>query len=141
MLREQLRKRPCIAYNSDVYIELDGAENCLCPDASVSCDRRDRYATKVIHYPCLIVEVLSPGTKARDQGIKADLYQSIPSVQEILFIDTRVMRIKHYRREADYWVMRNLTHDDTLELTSLGIQICVRDVYEKTTFDDTFVEE
>ena len=29
-LRELLRKRPCIAYNSDVYIELNSEENCHC---------------------------------------------------------------------------------------------------------------
>ena len=140
IFREQLRKRPCIAYNSDVYIELDGEENCLCPDASVSCDRRDRHATKVIRYPCVVAEVLSPGTKARDQGIKADLYQSIPSVQEILFVDTKVMRVKLYLREADYWIMRNFTHDDTIELTRLGTQFPVVEVYEKTTFDESFAE-
>jgi Uma2 family endonuclease len=141
MLREQLRKRPCIAYNSNVYIKLEGEENCLCPDASVSCDPRDRHATKVIRYPCLIAEVLSPGTKARDQGIKADLYQGIASVQEILFIDTKVMRIKLYRREADYWIMRNFTHDDTIHLISLGCQFTVTEIYEKTSFDGAFAEE
>ncbi len=70
ILRGLLRKRPCIAYNSDVYIALDGEENCLCPDASVSCDRRDHHATKVIRYPCVVVEVLSPGTKVRDRDSK-----------------------------------------------------------------------
>lgn len=142
IFREQLRKRPCIAYNSDVSIELDGEENCLCPDASVSCDRRDRHATKVIHYPCIVAEVLSPGTKARDRGIKVDLYQGMPSVQEILFVDTKVMRVQLYRREADYWIMRNFTHtDDTVELTSLGIHFTVAEAYEKTTFDESFAEE
>jgi Uma2 family endonuclease len=142
IFREQLRKRPCIAYNSDVYIELDGEENCLCPDASVSCDRRDRHATKVIHYPCIVAELLSPGTKARDRGIKADLYQAMPSVQEILFVDTKVMRVQLYRREADYWIMCNFTHnDDTIELTNPGIQFIVAEVYEKTTFDESFAEE
>lgn len=141
IFREQLRKRPCIAYNSDVYIELEGEENCLCPDASVSCDRRDRYAIKVIHYPCVVAEVLSPGTKARDRGIKADLYQNMSSVQEILFIDTQVMRVQLYRRETGYWTMHNFTHDDTVTLTSLGIQFSVAEVYEKTTFDESFAEE
>ena len=140
-LRERLRKRPCIAYNSDVYIQLNREENCLCPDASVSCDQRDRHATKVIHYPCVIAEVLSPGTKAHDRGIKADLYQNIPTVQEILFIDTQVMRVQLYRRETNYWTMHNFTHDDTIELSSLGVQFSVAEVYEKTTFDDSFVEE
>ena len=141
ILRELLRKRPCIAYNSDVYIALDGEENCLCPDASVSCDRRDHHATKVIRYPCVVAEVLSPGTKVRDRGLKADLYQNMPSVQEILFIDTQVMRVQLYRRETDYWTMRNFTQHDTIELTSLGIHFSVAEVYEKTTFDDSFTEE
>src|SRR5882762_9630831 len=44
IFREQLRKRPCIAYNSDVSFQLDD-ENCLHPDASISCDKRDRHAT------------------------------------------------------------------------------------------------
>lgn len=141
ILREHLRHRPCIAYNSDVYIELTDEANCLCPDASVSCDRRDRYATKAIRYPCFIAEVLSPGTKARDRGIKAYLYQDIPTVQEILLVDTQVMRIQLYRREADHWTMRNFTHNDTVTLTSLGIQFAVAEVYEKTTFDDAFATE
>ena len=163
ILRGLLRKRPCIAYNSDVYylsdrlgeartqsvagrnkieyIALDGEENCLCPDASVSCDRRDHHATKVIRYPCVVAEVLSPGTKVRDRGLKADLYQNMPSVQEILFIDTQVMRVQLYRRETDYWTMRNFTQHDTIELTSLGIHFSVAEVYEKTTFDDSFMEE
>jgi Uma2 family endonuclease len=142
IFREQLRKRPCIAYNSDVYIELDGEENCLCPDASVSCDRRDRHATKMIHYPCIVAEVLSPGTKARDRGLKADLYQGTPSVQEILFVDTKVKRVQLYRREADYWIMRNFTHnDDAIELSNLGIQFTVAEAYEKTTFDESFAEK
>jgi Uma2 family endonuclease len=141
ILGNLLRKRPCIAYTLGVYIEHDDKENCLCPDATVSCDRRDRHATRAIHCPCVIAEVLSPGTKARDRGIKADLYQNIPSVQEILFIDTQVVRIQLYRRETDYWTMRNFTHDDTVELTSLDIHFSVTEVYEKTTFDDTFPGE
>jgi len=139
ILGQQLRKRPCIVYNSDVYVELADAENCLCPDVSVSCDRRDYHAVKVIHYPCVVAEVLSPGTKARDRGIKAELYQNIPTVQEILFIDTQVMRIQLYRRETDYWTMHNFTQEATIDLTSLGVSFPVIEVYEKTTFDDTFI--
>ena len=140
ILGEQLRKSSCIVYNSEVYIELADESNCLCPDASVSCDRRDRHAIKVIHYPTLVAEVLSPGTKARDRGIKSELYQNIPTVQEILFIDTQVMRIQLYRRETDYWTIRNFTQDDTVELNSVGIHVPVSEFYEKTTFDNTFID-
>ena len=66
----------------------------------------------------------------------------MPSVQEILFIDTQVMRVQLYRREMDYWTMRNFTQNDTtIELTSLGVHFSVAEVYEKTTFDDSFTEE
>lgn len=141
LLGAPLRKRPCIVYNSGVYIQLDGEENCLCPDASVSCDRRDRHATKTIRYPCVVAEVLSPGTRARDKGMKVDLYQNMPSIQEILFIDTAIMRVQLYRREIDYWIMRNFTNDDRVELASPGVSFSVRKVYEKTTFDQAFAEE
>ncbi len=137
IFRERLRKRPCVVYNSDVYIEL--ADKANCPDASVSCDRRDYHATKVIHYPSVVAEVLSPGTKARDRGIKSELYQDIPTVQEIFFIDTQVMRVQLYRRETGYWTMRNYTQEATIELTSLDIDFPVAEIYEKTTFDDTFI--
>ena len=140
ILGEWLRKRPCIVYNP-VYVELADDSACLCPDASVSCDRRDRHAKKVIHYPCFVAEVLSPTTKAHDRGIKSELYQNIPTVQEILFVDTQVMRIQLYRRETDYWTMRNFTQDDMISLTSLNIQFPVAEAYEKTTFDDTFADE
>ncbi len=141
ILGERLRKRSCIVYNSGVYIELADATKCLCPDASVSCDRRDRHATKVIHNPCVVAEVLSPATKAHDRGIKSELYQNIPTVQEILFIDTQVMRVQLYRRETDYWTVRNFTQEDTIELTSLGVRFPVAEMYEKTTFDDIFAED
>src|SRR6202165_6177058 len=63
ILGEQLRKRTCIVYNSDVYIELSDKTNCLCPDVSVSCDRRGRHAVKFIHYPRVGADVLSSGEK------------------------------------------------------------------------------
>ena len=138
ILGGQLRKRPCLVYSSGVYIELEDKANCLRPDVSVSYDCRDYHATKAIHYPCLIVEVLSPETKERDRGIKSELYQNIPTVQEILFIDTQVMRVQLYRRETDYWTMRNYTQEATIQLTSIGIEFPVAEIYEKTTFDDTF---
>jgi hypothetical protein len=38
--------------------------------------------------------------------------------------------------------MRNFTHDDNMiELPHLGIHFSVAEVYEKTTFDESFAEE
>jgi Uma2 family endonuclease len=141
ILGNELRRGPCMVYNSDACIKLNDDINCLCPDASVSCDRRDRHATKLVRYPCVVAEVLSPGTKARDRGSKAKAYQEMPSVQEILFIETHIMRVQLYRRERDGWTIHHFMHDETVTLTSLDIHFPVAELYEKTTFDQTFMDE
>ncbi len=138
IFREQTRKRPCIAYNSTARIALEDEKNCLCPNASVSCDPRDYQALKIVRYPCVVAEVPSPGTKALDRGIKADKYQCIPSIQEILFIDTQFMRVQLWQRQPDCWTMRNFVQGDTIELRCAGIRFTVEEAYEKTTFDETF---
>lgn len=140
ILGERLRKRPCIVYDSDVTFQISGKDR-FYPDLSVSCDRRDRNAEKVIQYPCLVVEVLSPGTRAKDKGIKADLYQECPSIQEILFIDSQVLRVQLYRREGDIWIIRNFGQGQTVEPASLGVEFPVAEVYEKTSFDEDFPGE
>lgn len=138
IFREQTRKGPCIAYNSTARIALKDEKNCLCPSASVSCDPRDYHALKVVRYPCVVAEVLSPGTKALDRGIKADKYQSIPSIQEILFIDTQIMRVQLWQRQPDCWTMRNFVQGDTIQLRCADIHFTVEEVYEKTIFDEAF---
>lgn len=132
-----LRRRPCLVFGPDAVFQLPNKDR-FYPDLSVSCDKRDRNADKVIQYPCLIVEILSPGTRAKDKGIKADLYQACPSIQEILFIDTNVLHVQIYRREGDVWCIRNFAAGQTVELTSVDVQFPVAEVYEKTRFDEDF---
>ncbi len=140
ILRDFLRKTPCRVYNSDVYIQIN-EEDCVCPDVSVSCDTRDRGAQKTIRYPSLIVEVLSPATRTRDRGLKADLYQNIPSVQELLLVDTQFIRVQLYRREEGCWSIRNFGFDDSVELTSINVRVPVAEIYEKTSFDESSPSE
>jgi len=140
ILHNLLRQKPCRVYNSDVFVQLN-ATDCICPDVSVSCDKRDRNARKTIQYPCLVVEVLSPGSRVRDRGLKADLYQNIPSVQEILLVDTQIARVQLYRRAEDSWILRNFAFDSTIELASLHVSVPVTEIYEKTSFDEHAFDE
>ncbi len=39
------------------------------PDVVVSCEERDRQAREFLQYPCLIAEILSPSTEARDRTL------------------------------------------------------------------------
>ncbi len=131
-----LRGRRCIVYSSDLYVKL--AENYrVCPDATVSCDPRDRGSRDVIRYPSLIVEVLSPTTEARDRGKKSLQYRSCPTIQEYLLISADTFLIEVFRREKnDFWTLYTLGRDDTVELRNLDIHFPVAEVYQNTSFAD-----
>jgi Uma2 family endonuclease len=134
ILGNLLRGRRCIVYNPDLYVEL--ADNYrVCPDVTVSCDARDRGAKEAIHYPCLVGEVLSPTTEARDRGKKSLHYRSSETIQEYLLIDSQSPIIELFRREKNgFWTLFTLGPEDSLELKSLGVHFPVAEVYENTSF-------
>lgn len=133
ILGNVLQGRRCIVYNSDLYVELDNYR--VCPDVTVSCDPRDRGAKDAIHYPSLVVEVLSPSTEARDRGKKALHYRSCSTIQEYLLVSADAPIIELVRREKNgFWSLYTLGRDDAVALTSLGVQFPVAEVYQNTSF-------
>ena len=74
------------------------------PDIVVTCDERDLRETddyvneRVIWFPRLIVEVLSPSTRDVDLGAKVESYRAIDSVQEYLILDSQTRFARLYRR-------------------------------------------
>ena len=71
-----------ITGNSDIKVKSVASQNYTYPDASVTCDDRDRQTPQYITYPCLIVEVLSESTEAYDRGGKFRLYRQNPVLQD-----------------------------------------------------------
>ena len=73
-----------VAASSITQTSIKNRENYrVCPNVTVSCDPRDRRAKEAIHYPSLVVEVLSPTTEARDRGKKSLHYRFSPTIQNI----------------------------------------------------------
>ncbi len=134
LLQALLRGRRCIVYNSDVYVQLSEQYR-VYPDVTVSCDGRDRGALEVIRYPCLVAEVLSPATEARDRGQKSLQYRSSPSIQEYLLISSEFPLVEVFRRERqEFWSLYTLGLDDTIELTGLNLRFPVAELYHNTSF-------
>jgi len=141
ILANLLQKRPCLVFNSDACVQLSETRY-VCPDAAVSCDPRDNDSEEAmeeedtfVRYPCLVVEVLSPGTRARDRGTKVKLYQECPTIQDYLIIDTEEPRVWHYQRQAsDLWAIHMLGLDDSVMLTSIDASFPVAELYRKTRF-------
>ena len=133
ILRNLLKGRRCIVYNSDVYFRVSERYR-VCPDAAVSCDPRDRGAKDAIYYPSLVIEILSPSTSARDLNEKSIQYRSNSSIQEFLLVHTQSPVIEHFRREKHgFWGFYKLQLGDTVELANLGISFSVAEIYEDTS--------
>jgi len=133
ILKNLLRGRGCIVYSSDLYVQLSEKHR-VCPDVTVSCDPRDRGAGDSIHYPTLVVEVLSPTTEARDRGQKALQYRACSTIQEYLLISSDAQIVELVRREKNgFWMLQTLGPSDSLELTSIGVRFPVAGMYEDTS--------
>lgn len=135
-IHSRLPDSPCRIYNSDLRVHL--SENrYVYPDASVSCDQRDRGQVDTIEYPRLAVEVLSPSTEAYDRGRKFGYYRACPTMQEYVMVDTERQAIEVYRRETDtLWTLHPFGPNDEVELASLGIHFPIAAAYQDIVFPD-----
>jgi len=137
LLRNSLRGSSCRVYNSDARVCLSESRYVF-PDASVSCDERDRGTGDTVYFPRLIVEVLSPSTEAYDRGKKFVYYRACPTVEEYVLVDTQLQAVDVYRRATDtLWTLHLFEAGDQVELTSLGISFSMSDIYEYVTFLET----
>ena len=78
LLRAAVRGSNCRAFTDAVRVRATASDD-VYPDISVTCDPRDLadLRRRVMAYPSLVVEVLSPSTALYDQNGKFDLYRQI----------------------------------------------------------------
>jgi len=99
-------------------------------DIAVSCRRHGRDAKRVLD-PMLIVEILSPSTRTHDRGNKTPDYATIPTVQDILLIDSQRRRVQHWSRQSDAWVVRDVIGEGDVVLAVLDDgRITLDEIYE-----------
>jgi Uma2 family endonuclease len=136
LLGNHLRGSGCQVLNSDAKVEIVESNCFFYPDVSVTCDERDRNASKFISNPCLIIEVLSPSTEAYDRGDKFRLYRQSASLQEYILVSTTGIAIDVYQRnESGRWEIISYSSGDTLELKSLNFSFEIDRVYDDITFN------
>ena len=125
-------KPPCQAFTSDVAVRVNERATYVFPDVSRTCEKLDADA-RFIAAPDLVVEVISPESKARDRGEKLDAYQSIPSVMEYLLVDSRRVWMCVFRRmAAGVWTETTYELGETVELRTAGVSIDVTELYAGT---------
>lgn len=96
-----LRNRPPCRVYTEIGIRRAADDyTFLVADAAVSCTPVGR-GPGALPDPLLIFEVLSPSTRAHDLRAKLLTYRAIPSVREIIFIDSREVYCEAHRRLDD----------------------------------------
>ncbi|NJN30206.1 MAG: Uma2 family endonuclease [Synechococcales cyanobacterium RM1_1_8] len=137
LLDGHLTNGNCRVFNSDCRVNLVGTDDYTYPDASVSCDNRDKTSIQYITYPCLIVEVLSDSTEAYDRGNKFFRYRQNPQLQDYVLVSSREIAIDLYRKsENGRWEIINYRAGDIVELQSINLSFPIEQAYRGIDFLD-----
>lgn len=121
----------CRTFTSDLRIRTSSGLTTY-PDAAVICGKTVRAPDDPIAVtnPCLLIEVTSPSTEDYDRGEKLRHYKSLPSLQEIVVVSHRDVRLTVHRQDSEgNWSIHELRAGDVLELRSVAGKIPVDDVY------------
>lgn len=132
-LCRRLDGTPCEAFSSDVMLRVEAADAYFYPDVIVTCSEADRRAERVISEPRVVAEVLSPSTAAHDWGAKFEAYSHLPGLAEYVLVEAERIAVHVLRpNAAQRWERWHCGAGDSLELTSLGIDIPLAELYAGT---------
>jgi Uma2 family endonuclease len=136
-LEPKLREGRCESLGSDTRI-LTASGLYTYPDAVVICGPILSSAgpLETITNPTVLVEVLSPSTRAYDRGEKFELYRSIPTFRDYLLIEQSAVDVEHWWRSGDQWLSERMTSlQDVLRLNSIDVELEVADLYARVRLD------
>jgi Uma2 family endonuclease len=135
VLDAALTDRDCEVYITDVKVQVQANRKYFYPDVVVTCDERDQ-DTQLVHYPCLIVEVLSPSTEAVDRGKKFTHYRRFTTLREYILIQPEQPIVEVFAKNtAGKWELAEYGMDDVIQLESIGCPIAVKDLYDRVKFE------
>jgi Uma2 family endonuclease len=141
-LRDALREKGkrdgtrCRALSeAGVRPHFDPTHNCRVADLAVTCEPFDPEIPYTMA-PVLLVEILSP-TEEKAQRAKLHAYAAMPSVREILFLDSRIIRVELHRRDSDnLWpaAPEVLEEEGRLVLETAGQDMPLAELYRDPGF-------
>jgi Uma2 family endonuclease len=112
----------CEAFPDGMTVQVD-ADTIYEPDALVRCGPPlDDNATKVFD-PVILVEVVSPSSRARDSGGKLEDYFRMPSVRHYLIVKTENRAVIHHERDAAGAITTRIIRDGPIRLDPPGIEV------------------
>ncbi|EAW33602.1 Uma2 family endonuclease [Lyngbya sp. PCC 8106] len=149
-LKSHLRKQGCKVFMADAKVGVSSHGPFHYPDIMVTYDSRDQTARKVVYYPCLIVEVLSPSTEGFDRGKKFRHYRRIETLKEYVLVDAERMNVECYRlNEHNKWELTSYSVEEVatnateleIQLTCVNFRSSISSLYEDVVCPDENLED
>ena len=133
VLHPEFRKRGCKFYHENVKLEIIENGKYNYPDIMLTCDERDSKSRFIKRFPSLVVEILSKSTAAYDRDGKFKDFQTVPSIQYYLLVESRWQSVELFSRteKTDLWTYQNFSKpDDVVEFPKLNFKLSVAAIYE-----------
>ncbi len=121
----------CEALIDGVAVKIDDA-SVFEPDALVRCGPAAPGDAVIVDDPVIVVEVVSPSSRAIDTGMKLAGYFRVPSVRHYLIVDTAGRLVIHYRRDEEGAIAVRIVGEGVLALDPPGIEIAVADIFPRS---------
>jgi Uma2 family endonuclease len=138
MLGSNLRGSDCRLYVADMKAQIQRRNRYYYPDLMVTCDARDKDSEYSKSHSCLIIEIISDSTEAKDRGIKFQDYRRSPSLQEYVLVSQNTMNIDVFRRnEKGRWELHSFVEGEEVEFTSIDFRCDIAAIYEDVTLVKT----
>ena len=132
LLRQLFRGTDAGVFTENVKMQITD-EKYTYPDVFLTNDERDLQSRTIKKYPSVIIEVLSDKTRVYDKTDKFILYQKMSSLKHYLTVEPEKPLVEVYSIQEDgTWEVETFTLiSETINLTSLNIELKMTDIYQK----------
>lgn len=134
-LRQQLKRRPCKVYPSDMRVNVNPSGLYTYPDVVVVCGEArfaDDHKDTLLN-PTVIIEVLSDSTEGYDRGEKFEHYRRLESLAEYVLIAQKKGHVECFTRQPDnQWLLRETDDPQgSIHLESVDCKLALIEIYDK----------
>lgn len=134
-------ERGCEIFPANLRVKVPDLPTYRYPDLTVACGGAkfvEIGGLQCLENPMLIVEVLSDSTESYDQGEKFRLYKSIETFREYLLVSQDTPNVTLYQKHNEkFWLRSDYTLGETLELTTLDLELSVDEIFQGVEFKPT----
>jgi Uma2 family endonuclease len=119
---------PCEVMIDGVSVRVDD-RTVYEPDALVRCGQRSPGTAIEVTEPVVVVEVVSPSSRAIDSGAKLTDYFRLPSVRHYLVVNIDARAVAHHRRDEAGEIATRILREGELVLEPPGMKVAVEEFF------------